>query len=270
MDIISVWYIFPLSIVISSISMFSGIGGAILFSPVLFILLGFSPTMAIFTGLFIEVFGFSSGIIGYLRKRAVEFRIVKQLLPFSIIFAVIGVFVARMIPEMFLLGILIALLLYLSFKYLYPQTQRLFFHPKVKIIPSLKECPDIPIGVKVSQSVGGFLLGMISSGLGEIQEYVFLKKLNLSIHHASATSVFLVATTALVTIVAHVIHMITSKSLGLFTQIAPVLIFAIPGVIIGAQVGVYLNGKAESSNTTDAVFGILFLVLAIFIATRIF
>ncbi len=59
---IQYWYMFPVSIVIATIAMASGIGGATFFSPLFMLALGLPPDVAIGTGLITEVFGFASGI----------------------------------------------------------------------------------------------------------------------------------------------------------------------------------------------------------------
>lgn len=82
------WYMFPLGILVASIAMMSGIGGALFFSPIFLILLKLDPKIALATSLFIELFGFSSGLIGYLKTKSINFFLVKKLiLPIIISFA---------------------------------------------------------------------------------------------------------------------------------------------------------------------------------------
>ncbi len=51
---------------------------------------------------------------------------------------------------------------------------------------------------KLTSLLGGLLVGMISAGLGELNELNFLKRMKLPVASASATSVFLVAMSATV------------------------------------------------------------------------
>ncbi len=51
--------------------------------------------------------------------------------------------------------------------------------------------------------LGGLLVGMISSGLGEVNKLNFLKKLKMTVPAASGTSVFLVAISAIVVVCPH-------------------------------------------------------------------
>jgi len=54
------WYMLPVAIIVATIAMASGIGGATFFAPIFMLALGLSPEVAIGTGLITEVFGFAS------------------------------------------------------------------------------------------------------------------------------------------------------------------------------------------------------------------
>ncbi len=69
------WYMFPISILIATIAMASGVGGATFFSPLFILGLGLQPEIAIGTGLITEVFGFASGLFAYIRKRLIDFSL---------------------------------------------------------------------------------------------------------------------------------------------------------------------------------------------------
>jgi len=82
--------------------------------------------------------------------------------------------------------------------------------------------------------LGGLLVGMISSGLGEVNELNFLKKLKMTVPAASGISVFLVAMSAIVGVCAHKYFLIRQGELSIFTNVISFLIFTIPGVVLGA------------------------------------
>ena len=73
MDFTLYWFMFPVSMLVATTAMLSGIGGAALFMPIfllIFPLLGpeyplTSPVAAIAVALLTETFGFSSGFVGY-------------------------------------------------------------------------------------------------------------------------------------------------------------------------------------------------------------
>ena len=65
------WFMFPVSILVATLAMTFGVGGAVLFSPifiVVFPLLGvptLSPATAFASSLLIMLVGFGSGLVGY-------------------------------------------------------------------------------------------------------------------------------------------------------------------------------------------------------------
>ena len=61
------WFMFPIAIVIAAVANGAGIGGATFFSPLMLIVLGLSPEVAIGTALITEVFGFTSGVTAHAR-----------------------------------------------------------------------------------------------------------------------------------------------------------------------------------------------------------
>ena len=76
----SPWFMFPVAAGIATIAMLAGIGGAVMFALFFMLVLRLDPLIALGVGLAIEVFGFSSGVIGYLRKNVINFNIVKQVI----------------------------------------------------------------------------------------------------------------------------------------------------------------------------------------------
>ncbi len=97
MDWTIYWFMFPVSICVATTAMLSGIGGAALFIPIfviIFPILGpeypLHTAAAIGTALMTEVFGFSSGFIGYHRKRLIDFKSAVPFLVWSVPVAIIG------------------------------------------------------------------------------------------------------------------------------------------------------------------------------------
>jgi uncharacterized membrane protein YfcA len=96
------WYMFPIAILIATIAMASGVGGATFFSPLFILALGLPPEVAIGTGLITEVFGFASGLLAYIRKRLIDFSLGLNLLIVTIPLALVGTWVAGWIdPEFY-------------------------------------------------------------------------------------------------------------------------------------------------------------------------
>ena len=90
------WFMFPVAMCVATTAMLSGIGGAAMFAPIFMIIF---PIMgpeypfeniaaAIGVALLTEVFGFSSGFVGYYRKRLIDF---KSAIPFILVGVPIGI-----------------------------------------------------------------------------------------------------------------------------------------------------------------------------------
>lgn len=276
---LSLWFMFPISMAIATIAMMSGIGGAVMFSPIFMLVLGLDTVTALALGLFIEIFGFSSGVIGYWSKKLIDFKVARDLLWFVIPSAIVGVIIGKFIPSIILKSLLILLLIYLSIQFLFHKKKCTPKHPncteysnddKLSIEKSEKKFEGaIPLSIKMVGVFGGLFLGAISAGLGETNEYIFVKKMRMPLSLASGTSVFIVAFAALIGIFTHFIFLIQSNELSVLTTLTNILIFVIPGVIIGAQIGVRLSQKFPLKNA-DYFMGILFILLALIVVLSLF
>ena len=99
------WYLLPISIVIATIAMSSGIGGAVFFSPLLMIGLGLEPKIAIGVALATELFGFSSGLQAYWKAKLIDFKLGLNLLLISVPFAIVGTVYGDLVPPLILKAI---------------------------------------------------------------------------------------------------------------------------------------------------------------------
>jgi len=94
------WFMFPVGVLIATIAMSSGVGGATFFSPLFILALGISPEVAIGTGLITEVFGFASGVYAYVRRQLIDYKLGVALLMVTIPMALVGTWAAGHIdPE---------------------------------------------------------------------------------------------------------------------------------------------------------------------------
>ena len=106
MDWTQYWFMFPVAICVATCAMLSGIGGAALFIPIfviIFPLLGpeypLATSAAIGSALMTEVFGFSSGFIGYYRKRLIDFKSAVPFVSVSIPVAIVGALLFGLLQE---------------------------------------------------------------------------------------------------------------------------------------------------------------------------
>ena len=285
MDWTLYWFMFPVSMCIATSAMLSGIGGAALFIPIfviIFPLLGpeypLHTAAAIGTALMTEVFGFSSGFVGYYRKRLIDFRSAVPFILVAVPVAICGALMLAVLQdhEGFLKGAYAALMLILC-----PIILR--HTPPAAITHETSSGNEIGIDGRpirhvtaksgetytyhaprqgflggIITSAGAFLTGLLGVGIGEVIMPQLVKRNRIPVAVAAATSVFIVIVT------------IASAS---FTQIAALIAaggvnaipwnlvcYTIPGVIIGGQIGPWLQGRIAQRAMEKAIallFGII-------------
>jgi len=263
------WFMFPVGVAFATIAMMAGIGGAVLFAPFFMLVLKLEPVVALGAGLAIEFFGFSSGVIGYWRKKAICFPVVRRLVMFTVPATAVGVLLGRLIPAVALQAMLAALLVYLAYQFLASGRDRRPKHPRATGVLPIADPGGVSATIKGASLVGGLLVGMISAGLGEINEFNFLRRMKLPVAAASATSVFLVALSATVGASFHAYFLATEGTATDFSDVFSVLVFTVPGVILGAQVGVRLAGVIDAVLMGRFIGG-LFAVLAVLTLLLVF
>lgn len=260
------WYMFPVGVVIATIAMMSGVGGATMFTPLFLLVLHLEPAAALASGLFIEVFGFTSGIVGYAQKRLINYSLAKRILPFTLAGTLIGVGLSLVIPKGSIELILAAILGYVSIQ---------FLRSKKKCEPTMwshsgtdptHAPPQAALSwlQRIAFMFGGGLFGFSSSGLGEVNEYVFLERLGLKPGNASGTSVLIIAISAMIAATFHSTILFLGNTPEVFSTVISLVAFTVPGVVIGAQIGVHLASRISLARLEVALgvlYGSLSLIL---------
>jgi len=254
-------WLFPTSILIATIAMSSGIGGAVFFSPLFLLVLGLSPTVAIGSALITELFGFTSGVISYRKAKLIDYSLAKNLLIFAIPTAIIGSLIADYFPGDILKAIFATGLLFIGWQ-LYSSYRE---EEKHKADQSIKEEFEQNHESKLVDAngnvylyticnkaigrffalIGGLFVGMISVGLAELQEYHLVARCKVPTPVAVATSIFTVVITVLFASFGHIYHFATSADSTLISQVINVVAFTIPGVIIGGQIGPFVQKRVN-------------------------
>ncbi len=274
------WFMFPVSICVATSAMLSGIGGAALFTPIfilVFPMLGpeyplDSTVAAIGTALLTETFGFSSGFVGYYRRQLIDFSIVVRFLRVSVPIAVVGAFLAHFVPDGLLIGGYAVLVFVLAIVHVFVP------HDDAPRPPSADERNDPSLRHKIDRTgreyvyaiprlgprgvvftgVGSFLTGMLSVGIGEVIVPQLTKR-GVPIAIAVAASVAIVIVTVAFASFTLIGQVISENGV----QAVPwnLVVYSIPGVIIGGQIGPRLQGLV-SHRTMEHAIGALFFMLS--------
>lgn len=272
------WYMLPVAVVVATIAMASGVGGATFFAPIFILGLRLPPEVAIGTGLITEVFGFASGLYAYARKRLIDFRLGGNLLLATIPLALVGTWVAGLVEADILKVILGVGLFAVALSFLrapeHADVMRMdgaideeYGQPEhAETCLSTAEGEQICYTVcnrnegRLIAGIGGLFVGLISTGLGELNGYFLLQRCRVPSRVSVATSVFVVALTALSAATGHLFQFAQSGGEALNTVFS-LAIFTVPGVIIGGQLGSTVASRI-SQRTLERGLGALFILVA--------
>ncbi len=214
------WYMFPVSILVAITAMTSGIEGATFFAPIFILALHLPPEVAIGVGLITQLFGFASGLFAYARKRLIDYQLGSRLLLVTVPVALLGTWLATGIPADMLKVILGVGLFAVALSFLHTPDQG----DTAVLDKALQSDHDPEMGEmrlvtaegeeilytvgninegRLISGIGALFMGMIATGLGEMIGYFLLQRCRVPGKVAVATSVLIVAVTALVTSVSH-------------------------------------------------------------------
>lgn len=272
------WFMLPVSILVATIAMASGVEGATFFSPLFILALRLPPEVAIGTALVTEVFGFASGLFAYARKRLIDYRLGISLLVVTIPMAIVGTWVSGLIQPVYLKVILGVGLFVVALSFLR--------QPEKKDVVRMDEAVKKEYGGEKAETrlvtfdgeeirytvcnrsegralsgVGALFMGMVSTGLGEMNGYFLLQRCRVPSKVSVATSVFVVAVTALIASAGHFIQFAQSGG-GALQTVLNLVVFTIPGVIIGGQIGSRVASRIPQ-HTLELSLAVLFILVAI-------
>ena len=271
------WFMFPAAVLIATIAMAAGVGGATFFSPLFILALGLPPEVAIGTGLITEVFGFASGLSAYARKRLIDYRLGLALLIITMPMALLGTLAANWVEPDILKVVLGVGLFAVAISFL-----RTPEHRDVAMLDHAIEqeygvekgetCLTTGEGEKICYTVcnrtegrliagvGGLFVGLISTGLGELNGYFLLQRCRVPSRVSVATSVFIVALTALTASIGHFVRFAQTGG-EVLTTVLSIVIFTVPGVILGAQLGSRVASHIPQK-VMERGLGVLFILVA--------
>lgn len=272
------WFMLPIAVLIATTAMASGVGGATFFSPLFILALGLPPEIAIGTGLITEVFGFASGLYAYARKRLIDYRLGMALLVATVPMALLGAWAAGRVEPDILKVVLGVGLFTIALSFLRTPEhkdvvrmddaiQQEYGGEEAKTRLITAEDEEIRYTVcnrtegRLIAGVGGLFVGLISTGLGELNGYFLLRRCRVPSRVSVATSVFVVAITALTASVGHLAQFVKSDVSALNTVLS-LIIFTVPGVIVGGQLGSQVASRVPQ-RTLERVLGVLFILVAV-------
>ncbi|HEX6281747.1 MAG TPA: sulfite exporter TauE/SafE family protein [Nitrososphaera sp.] len=285
-DFLIYWFMLPLSTMVATTAMLGGIGGAAMFVPIFLILFPFlgpeyvlaGPVAAIGVALLTESFGFSSGLIGYLRRGLIDFGVAKPFILLAVPAAIAGALLSNFAnPDVLKLayGALMLILTFFLLRRPKPKEMEIittnaqhgaYAHIGHKRSVTTKE--GIVYNYHICHrnrgsyvtSVGGFITGLMSVGIGEVLMPQLVRHCKIPVPVAAATSVLVVIVTVMSASFTHISSLISEG--GIEAVPWHLVAYTAPGVIIGGQIGSRLQGRIPSEKM-ERIVATLFGVIGI-------
>ncbi|RLA45892.1 MAG: hypothetical protein DRR42_18940 [Gammaproteobacteria bacterium] len=205
-----------------------GIGGGILWTPVLILVYRLSPAEAISTSLFIQVVGLGSGTFAYARAGLVKIKLSAIFFLVALPGIIIGSFITIKLPQhavQMALGIMamtLAILFVVNNRDSEQGASGDFDSAKIR-------------GIAPIPFVFGFIMGFLSLGISEWLIPALRSRLRMGMPQAIGTSIGMMFALALV---ASIVHFNLSETLHL-----EIIALGSIGTLIGGQIGPHISQR---------------------------
>jgi len=267
------WFLTPVSIAAATVATMVGIGGPVFFTPLFIFVLELPPATAVAAALFTQSFGFLSGTIAYWRSRLVDHAYARRLLLFAVPAALVGSLLADEVPAPLLRRLFGCVALAISYQ-VYASAQRdrrrdpedlaLGGRPQTVLVGRSGATYRYTIGRRAEgaalSTVGAVLLGMISVGLAELQGYHLIARGRIPPPVAVATTVAVVFGAVLAASAGHLYRLTACCGADELERVARLLLFTVPGVLIGGQLGPLVQTRLNPRVTKAAIAVVLLAV----------
>lgn len=239
------WMALPIGVLIATVVSTVGIGGGILWMPFLMIILKLRPDTAVVTSLLIQTAGMGSGTIAFWNQRQVDGRLMLFVLVVTVPGIAVGAFMTRVLSSAYLE--LILGLLTLSTAFIFVTANQ-----RYGVVGMLRA--DIRSARRFGWAFSAMAVasGMLSISIGEWLVPLMRSKMSLQMNVAVATSV---ATIFGICILGAILHLF----MGGRADIA-VLVWAVPGVMIGGQIGPRIAGRVNDRILKEIFIFLLTLI----------
>ena len=243
------WYLFPIGIIISIMAMSAGVSGANFWIPVYIFVLKLDPLISFWLALLTMVFGFGSGVIRNLYQRTINWHMVGQYLIPVVPGAIIGSLLTSYIEGntlVLIFGVFV------------------FVYGTYLLITTMSSKKEAGRHNRIFWGVGfaaGFLKGLIATGLGKlIVPCIWNHERIEHPSHAIGSAIVIIFIVDIVAAVTRMNPVFVGSLMDNWDLLLDVMIFVVPAVVIGGQVGPRVIRDVNSKHLRIYIAMMLILV----------
>lgn len=250
------WILLLLGFLIAVFAAITGVGGGVLFVPLLTLAYGLLPAQAVGTSLMIMVFGGFGATIGYAIQKRVYFRTGLLLALATAPGAVIGAYLTAVLPSTVLGVAFGAFLVILAARMILANRAQKKNDKKAPVVKCEADCfrnkKRLLLGFTFA-FFAGILSGLLGIGGGVLLVPILLLVMVVPMHIAVGTSMFLVALTSLSGAFQHFTLGNVDLQFGVLLSV---------GAFVGALVGAWVS-KRLSAKKVQLVFAFSLIAVGI-------
>lgn len=239
------WLSLPMGVLIATVVSTVGIGGGILWMPFLLIVMKLRPDTAVVTSLCIQTAGMGSGAAAYWRQHQIDKRLMFLLLAVTVPGIALGAYLTSILAAQHLELILGILTL---------ATALIFVSANQRYGDQGSQRADLGKARQYGWAISTMAVasGMLSISIGEWLVPILRGKLSLRMKVAVATSVATIFGTCVLGVLFHC-------GMGGRPDVGS-LCWALPGVIMGGQIGPAVAGRINDRQLKEIFIFLLTLI----------
>ncbi len=239
------WLAFPVGVLIATAVSSVGLGGGVLWMPFFLIVIKLRPETAVLTSLLIQIAGMGSASYAFFRQKRVDFRLAAWLLLIAIPGIAVGALIAGQLQPAHMELIIGVLVMTTAF---------LFVSSNQKYDDLGKTRADLSGAWRYAwvTAPASIISGMLSISMSEWLIPMMRSKLSLKMSCAIGTCIFIAFGVCAFAALLHI-------GMGGRPHL-PSVIWALPGVIIGGQIGPKITQRIDERLLKEIFIFLLTLI----------
>jgi uncharacterized membrane protein YfcA len=231
------WMALPAGLIIATLATLVGIGGGVLWMPYLIFVAHLNPTQAVVTSLVIQVCGLGSGSVTVIKTKKTGLRLPLFLAIGAFPGVPIGVWMSKVVPPDSIGFILGVACLVIGLVFVYAQEEP---DTQTSQVSLRRTAPYLWLA-----TLFAVITGFLSMGVGDFFVPILRNRLRMSMESAMGGCLILMTMNAAL---AASIYILIGERFA-----TNIVLWAIPGVLLGGQIGPRLAGRI-SDQTLKEIF----------------